>query len=202
MSEVPPPTERADEPRERERHVPEAMVLPGWVPTVIGVALVFMAALAVYTGLRYRNPTLANGIIKRRTPPRAMTGIGPPGEPEPGASLMFPGKNVNANATTTAQNRVDIGGGHEGVVATVRMSARRGMITNVIPDDAMIYVNGLAIGEAKQFNTVDEVYDFPAAGSYTVRVVAPGYRERQFVIVADENADLEIARIDARLDRS
>jgi len=59
MTEQPPPSEPP-----RERHVPDQPVLPNWVPTVIGIVLVLMAGLAVYTGLRYRNPTLANGIIK------------------------------------------------------------------------------------------------------------------------------------------
>src|SRR5205807_8888698 len=113
--------------------------------------------------LRFRNPTLANGIIKPRKPPRAMTGVGPPGEPEPGASLVFP-----ENAPTA---------GGPAVAGAQRMSARRGMITNVLPDDALVYVNGVVIGEAKQFNTSDEVYDFPAEGNYTVRLVAPGYKE-------------------------
>jgi hypothetical protein len=76
------------------------------------------------------------------------------------------------------------------------MSARRGLIANVVPEDAMVYVNGVAIGEARQFNTVDKVYDFPAEGPYTVRVSAPGYKDAQFVITASDNAK-RIARIDA-----
>lgn len=185
----------------RERHTPpDALPLPSWVPTLIGVVLVAMAALAVYTGLRYRTPTLANGIIKHRNPPRAMTNAGAPGEPEPGGSLVFPGAAADANEPVPSRNRVDIGGGQGGVVATVRMTARRGLITNVLPDDAMIYVNGLAIGQAKQFNTMDEVYDFPAPGSYTIRIVAPGFKERQFIVIADDSAKAEIARIDVKLD--
>ncbi len=162
--------------------------LPKWVPTVIGIVLVIMAALAVYTGLRYRNPTLANGIIKTRRPPRAMTGGGPPGEPEPGASLVFP------EHAPTAETGASVG--------MPAMSARRGLITNVLPDDAMVYVNGVVIGEAKQFNTLDEVYDFPAPGNYTIRLVAPGYKELQFVVTASEDAAQEIARIDAKLERA
>src|SRR5712692_1624119 len=172
----------------RERHAPpDQPALPSWVPTLIGVVLVIMAALAVYTGLRFRNPTLANGIIKTRRPPRAMTGVGPPGEPEAGSSLIFPGDTPAA--ATAAQNGL----------GTVRLSARRGMILNVLPDDAMVFVNGLAIGEARQFNTMNKLYDFPAAGSYTVRIVAPGYKERQFVITAADDAAQEIVRIDAKL---
>lgn len=185
----------------RERHAPpEAPALPTWVPTVIGLVLVAMAALAVYTGLRYRNPTLANGIIKRRNPPRAMTNGGAPGELEPGGSLVFPGASPHANEPVPSRNRVDIGGGPQGVAATVRMNARRGLLTNIVPEDAMVYVNGLAIGQAKQFNTMDEVYDFPAPGSYTVRVSAPGYKDREYIVIADDSAKAEIARIDVKLD--
>lgn len=186
MSDLPPETPPSEPPR--DRHVPDQPMLPSWVPTVIGIVLVLMAALAVYTGLRYRNPTLANGIIKTRRPPRAMTGGGPPGEPEPGASLVFPENAPTAGAAT--------------LTGTSVMAARRGLITNVLPDDALVYINGVVIGEAKQFNTMNKVYDFPAEGSYTVRVVAPGYKEAQFMITASENAQLEIARIDARLARA
>src|SRR5438876_10083147 len=120
-------TEQPPEPP-RERHVPEEPGLPSWVPTAIGIVLVIMAALAVYTGLRFRTPTLANGIIKSRRPPRAMTGGGPPGEPEPGASLMFPENAPSASAPAPG--------------SAAQISARRGMMTNVLPDDALVYVNG------------------------------------------------------------
>jgi hypothetical protein len=170
-----------------QQPAPDQAGLPRWVPTLIGIVLVVMAGLAVYTGIRFRNPTLANGIIKNRRPPR-MTGGGPPGEPEPGASLVFPENSPTA--------------GGPAVAGAIQMSARRGLITNVMPEDAMVYVNGVAIGEARQFNTVDKVYDFPAEGAYTVRIVAPGFKEAQFVVTASENAKLEIARIDARLERA
>jgi hypothetical protein len=170
-----------------QQPAPDQAGLPRWVPTLIGIVLVVMAGLAVYTGIRFRNPTLANGIIKNRRPPR-MTGGGPPGEPEPGASLVFP-----ENAPTA---------GGPVVAGAIQMSARRGLITNVMPEDAMVYVNGVAIGEARQFNTVDKVYDFPAEGPYTVRIVATGFKEAQYVVTASENAKLEIARIDARLGRA
>lgn len=176
----------------RERHAPEEPQLPRWVPAVIGVVLVTLAALAVYTGVRYRNPTLADGIIRPKRTTARVSGGGPPGEPGPGASLIFPGESGD-NAPT--------GGGGAAVAGSIRLWARRGMITNVVPDDAMIYVNDLAIGEAKQFDKPDEVYDFPASGSYTVRVIAPGYKERQFVVTAAENAPEEIARIDVKLAR-
>lgn len=179
MSEQPPESPR-------ERHPPEHPVMPGWVPTVIGVILVAMAALAVYTGLRYRNPTLAGSIIKTRRPAGTMAG-GPPGEPEPGSSLLFP-DNSPPGTETPGPN-------------AIHLQARRGMITSVQPGDALVYVNGLAIGTAKQFSTLDETYDFPAAGDYTVRITAPGYKELQYVIAADDEAPEEIAHIDVKLVR-
>src|SRR5436309_15079129 len=98
MTDLPPETPPPEPPR--ERHVPDQPVLPSWVPTVIVIVLVLMAGLAVYTGLRYRNPTLANGIIKTRRPPRAMTGGLPPGDPEPGASVVFSENAPTADAAT------------------------------------------------------------------------------------------------------
>jgi len=179
-------TEEPTEPP-RERHAPEPPGLPGWVPTTIGIVLVLMAALAVWTGLRYRNPTLAGGIIHPRHTPHAMTGGGPPGEPEPGASLVFPENSPTAGASTATGAGV--------------MTARRALVTNVLPDDAMVYVNGVLIGEAKQFNAAHEGYDFPAPGSYTIRLSAPGYKDAEFVVNASDDAQQEIARIDVRLQR-
>ncbi len=162
-------------------------VMPRWVPTLIGVVLVAMAGLAVYTGIRYRSPTLANGIVKSRHPARAMTGgAGPPGEPEPGASLVFPGDADNTPAArdaVTGRARAEVTGTGHTISSTVRLWARRGMITNVVPDD------------------VDEVYDFPAPGSYTIRFSAPGYKDQQFLVTVAENAKEEIARLDVKLAR-
>ena len=179
-------TDQPTEPQ-RERHAPEQHGLPSWVPTTIGVVLVLMGALAVWTGLRYRNPTLANGIIHPRRTPRGMTGGGPPGEPEPGASLVFP-----ENAPTAATGTVTGAG---------VMAARRALVTNVLPEDAMVYVNGVLIGEAKQFNAAHEGYDFPAPGSYTIKLTAPGYKDAQFVVNASDDAQQELARIDLKLQR-
>ena len=190
----------------RERHATEEPHLPRWVPALIGVVLVLLAGLAVYTGLRYRNPTLADGIIRGRKSTTTAAGGGPPGEPGPGASLVFPGESGDnaptASDAVTGRARATIsGGGPGGVTAAVRLWARRGMTTNVVPDDAMIYVNDLPIGEARQFDKPDEVYDFPAPGSYTVRIVAPGYKDRVFVVTASDNATDEIARLDVKLNR-
>src|SRR5213592_1454538 len=138
MTEAPP------EPP-RERNAPEEPHLPRWVPTLIGVVLVVLAALAVYTGIRYQTPTLADGIIRSKRTTTALTGGGPPGEPGPGASLVFPGESGDnaptANDSVTGRARATISGGGTGGVSTaVRLWARRGMLANVVPDDAMIYI--------------------------------------------------------------
>jgi hypothetical protein len=179
-------SEQPTEPQ-RERHAPEAPAMPGWVPTMIGIVLVVMAALAVWTGLRYHNPTLAGSIIHPRRTPRVISGNGPGGEPEPGASLVFPENSPTAGAGPATGAGV--------------MSARRALVTNALPDDAMVYVNGVLIGQAKQFNAAHEGYDFPAAGSYTIKLTAPGYKDAQFVVNASDDAQQEIARIDVRLQR-
>src|SRR5438874_4511512 len=146
MSIEPPPQEPE----------PASEPLPRWIPVTIGLVLLLMAALAVYTGMRYRESgnTFTN-IVK----PRRVTGpapaSAPPGEPQPGASLAFPGEDAgntpNANAPVTGRARAEItGGGTGGVQTTVRLSARRGMILSIVPNDAMVYVNELLIGQANQ----------------------------------------------------
>ena len=173
--------------------------MPRWVPVLIGILLVFIAALAVWTGIRYRHPALANGIVKSRRPPRPMTGAGPPGEPEPGASLVLPEQSPTASAPIAGRTRVEItGGGAQGVTAVMRLWARRGMSVNATPDDAMVYVNDTPIGAASQWTGV---YEFAQPGSYTVRLVAPGYKEQMYVVTAAENARDEVATINAKLER-
>ncbi|HEV7484406.1 MAG TPA: hypothetical protein VGQ65_01895 [Thermoanaerobaculia bacterium] len=188
-----------------EPHRPdETPAMPRWVPGVIGIVLVAMAALAVYTGVRYRTPTLANGVVKSRRPARAMTsGAGAPGEPEAGSSLMFPGDAADnapaAHDAVTGRARAEITGTGHGITATVRIWARRGMMTNVVPEDAMVSVNDLVIGQAKQFDKPDEIYDFPAPGSYTIHISAPGYKDQQFIVTVADDAKQEIARLDVKL---
>ena len=58
----------------------------------------------------------------------------------------------------------------------------------------------LPIGEASQFDSDDEIYDFAAPGSYTVRVVAPGGAERTFIVTAGDDAERDIAVIEAKLE--
>ena len=203
---LPPETPQSD-PAAREHRQPadEPVAFPRWVPVLIGAVLLAIAGLAVFTGLRYRDNTLANGIIRARhqPSPSASAGGGPPGEPAAGASLMFPGEsgdNVpNANPAVSGRARAEMTNGPNGVSATVRMWARRGMMVKAVPNDAMVYVNDTPVGPSTQLDSPDEFYEFPAPGSYTVRLTAPGYQERTFTVTASETAKDEIAVIDVTL---
>jgi hypothetical protein len=177
--------------------------MPGWVPTLIGVILVAMAALAVYTGLRYRAPALTTAVIRTHRQPRVVSSGGAPGEPEAGASLAFPGDGADntpaARAVVPGQARAEIAGTGSNITSMVRLSARRGMLTNVVPPEAMVSVNDMVIGQANQFDSINEVYDFAAPGSYTIHISAPGYKDQQFVINVGGAAKQEIARLDVKL---
>ena len=205
MTEQTPRLPPAPPPRAHEPHQPpEPPLMPRWVPVLIGSVLVLMAALAVVTGIRFHDASLV-GMVKPRKPSRPFTSVAPPGEPEAGASLMFPGDSGDnapvAHAPVAGTSSAVVSGGRSGIGSSVRMWARRGMMTHVAPGDALVYVNDVAIGQADQFNTENEIYDFPAPGSYTVRLVAPGYKERQFVVTAADDAKQEIATIDVKLDK-
>ena len=62
-------------------------------------------------------------------------------------------------------------------------------------------MNDVAIGQANQFDSEDEEYDFAAPGSYTLRLVAPGYKEQAFVVIAADSASQEVAKIDVKLQK-
>jgi hypothetical protein len=174
--------------------------MPRWVPILIGSVLVVMAALAVYTGLRYRDGDTLTEQIHPRTH-HGMTAA-PVGEPGAGASLVMPGEEDStpaANAPVQGSSRAMISGGPGGVETMVRIWARRGMMLDITPSDAMVYVNNMLIGQASQFDTDDEIYDFAAAGSYTVRVVAPDGKQKTFIVTAADDAKQDVARIKAAL---
>jgi len=180
--------------------------MPGWVAPAIGITLVVMGALAVYTGLKYRGAGLGKELItepaiQRRRPP--IQPSAPPGEPEPGASRqgISGGQTPQANPVTGTSPRMQIKNEAGGLVGSTRLNARRGVLFQVIPSDAVIYVNNLAIGPAKQFSTPDEVYDFPDEGSFTIRLVAPGYREAEYIVNSGANAPDEIATISTKLQK-
>jgi hypothetical protein len=183
----------------REDRGPETSPMPRWVPVAIGVILVSMGALAVITGLRYRDNTLV-GLIRPRTDLPRATAVAPPGEPEPGASRIG-GAVPQANEPVEGETRAQISGGPGGVSATVRMWARRGMLIKAEPSDAVVSVNGVPVGAAREFDSVDEIYDFAEPGSYDVLIEAPGYKGRRFVVTAAESAPEEISRIEVKLEK-
>jgi hypothetical protein len=180
-----------------EHHQPGEM--PRWVPVTIGVVLVSLAVLAVVTGLRYRGPTLVNMINPRANQPRA-TSPAPPGEAEAGGSLVSSAVPA-ANEAVSSGSRAEITGDASGINAVVKMWARRGMKINATPRDASVFVNDMAVGTASQFDSEDEVYDFPAPGSYTVKLIAHGYKERHFIVTSSESAQDEIADIKVKLEK-
>jgi hypothetical protein len=176
--------------------------MPRWIPVLIGVILVLMGALAVYTGMSDRE----DGLFTTSVKPRRENGARsvPPGEPGAGASLVTHG-SAGDDSTPAAKPAVEgearavITGGPEGVQSTVRIWARRGMQLDVTPSESMIYVNDLPIGHARQFDSAEEIYDFPAPGSYTIRVVAPNNAQRTYVVTAADDAKDAVALIRAKL---
>jgi hypothetical protein len=181
MTEVPPPEEAP---------------LPKWIPVLIGAVLVALAGLALFTGLRYRQNTLVSIVHPRRAVPLSNTPA-PPGEPEAGASLINESAPAAHPPVAAGQARAIVTGTGNAVESNVLIHARRGMTVNIVPDDAVIYVNDVAIGQAKQF--ANQAYEFASPGSYTIRVNAPGFRDRTFTVTVAENAPNEIAKIEAKL---
>lgn len=184
-----------------DEELPDPSLLPRWIPVLIGGILAVMAGLAVWTGLRFRDDETMKAHVRPRPDRRAAAA--PPGEPGAGASLVLHGRSGEttpaAGAPVTGRARAEIRGGPQGVEATLRLWARRGMVLDVVPEDAMVYVNDLPIGEVRQFNTPEEVYDFAEPGSYVVRIVAPRGPEKRYVVTATDSAPQDIARISARL---
>jgi hypothetical protein len=174
--------------------------LPPWIPVLIGLVLVALAGLAVYTGLRYRRSTLVDGMIKPRRVERMAPGM--PGEQAPGSSLVLSGSGdevPTALPPVSGHSRTQITNGPNGIATSTRLWARRGMLVHADPPDAEVYVNGLVIGEAQQFDAQDKIYDFPAAGSYDVRISKEGFKDVSYVITASNDAKQEVATLNVKL---
>jgi len=185
MTEVPPPEEAPEPP------------LPSWIPILIGAVLVALAALALFTGLRYRQNNLVTLVRPHRGTTTANTPA-PPGEPEAGASLLIDGNAPAAHPPVAAGNaRAVVSGTGNALETNVLIRARRGMTTSVVPEDAIVYVNDVPVGQARQL--ASQPYEFANPGSYTVRIAAPGFRERMYTVTVAENVENEVARITARL---
>ncbi len=179
--------------------------LPPWVPAGIAVALLAMAGLAIYTGLRYRRETSERNVLRKpKTAAVYREGRGAPGEPEPGASFVTPGDhgdNVPEPRTSTATGgaKLEMNSVNGAIVSRVRLSARRGIVILVEPDDAVVYVNDRAVGIARQFGSAEQIYEFPSVGTFEVRLVAPGFNEAEFIVTADPEAKDEVGRVELKL---
>ena len=194
------------EPSTEHSHAPHedapASVMPRWVPVLIGAILVLIAGFAVFTGLRNRDDDTLLGQVRPRSSKQRAATPAPPGEPGAGASLVLHGASgentPEANEPVRGQARAVIEGGPGGVSSTSRIWARRGMVLNVFPEDTMVYVNDLPIGQVSQLNTMDEAYEFAAAGSYTVKLVSPGGAEKTYIVTASDDAQQDVARISTK----
>lgn len=176
-----------------------ASVMPRWVPVLIGLVLVIIAALAVFTGLRSRDQDTLLAHVRPKSAPRASNTPAPPGEPGAGDSLVLHSEAPEANEPVRGQSRAVVTGGPGGVSAVSRIWARRAMVLEVLPADTMVYVNDMPIGQVSQLNTMDEAYEFAAPGSYTVKLVTPGGVERTYIVTASESAEQDVARISVKL---
>ena len=184
--------------------LPPPVKMPRWVPIAISLVLIAMAAGAIWTGLRHRDvPFWKAAPVAQGS--RVQQG-GVPGEPEPGSSRVMhgPGGEIVAapGVTDTAQrSRLVIQGDANSVTPTVRVEASRGMLVDVRPADAVVYVNDQLIGEARQFLTRDQAWEFAEpAGTYKVVVVAPGYKALQYDVIANPGARDELAVVRGELE--
>ncbi|HUO85406.1 MAG TPA: hypothetical protein VM534_09860 [Thermoanaerobaculia bacterium] len=179
------------------------IVLPRWVPPAIGLVLVLIAALAVYTGLQARKRPLTTGLEGTgQVAPVAGPESGAPGAPGPGATRFGAGAPVEQRPAEDGQqqSRVVIRGGPGGVVPSIRTSVRRGVIMHVQPPDALMYVNGDLVGTVASFGS-DEVFEFPAEGDYTIRLAADDHAEWEYVVTASASAKQEVATLEVDLAR-
>lgn len=180
--------------------------MPKWIPVAIGLVVIALAGLAVYTGFTNKVRTLGSSLTRRNAKPQTTAGGGAPGEPTPGASRVIHGES-GENIPRPAPMSADEGGEMkivargDTIVATMKLRARRGFVLEVTPDDTDIYVNNQAIGTAAQFRSEDQAYEFPAQGDYAVRLVADGYQEAEYRISADPAATDELATIRMQLQK-
>lgn len=184
--------------------LPEPMRLPRWIAPAIALLLVSLAGLAIYTGLRYRRAPLG-GVFPDRKLDMPREHGGAPGEPEAGASRMLHGErgeNIPQPGAPLVgeQSRVAISNDAAGMTHAVRLRARRGVLIDVVPSDATVYVNDQPVGIAGQFKDPQEIYEFNEEGGYDIRIVAPGHRELQFMVTSTEAAEAEVAVIRAKLE--
>ncbi|MBI2215599.1 MAG: hypothetical protein HYU52_18280 [Acidobacteria bacterium] len=183
--------------------------LPRWIAPAIGIALVAIAAVAVWTGMRPRSRSETNYVITTPQRPVATSGVredsgGAPGDPGPGASSVV--QNEAGGAVPLAQPlpegelpRDAIRGDATGVVPTSSFEVRRGVAFECDQPEATVFVNELPIGEVGQYASKEEPYEFPQEGSFNVRVVGKDGTEARFTVVASAGAQTDVELIRVRL---
>lgn len=182
---------------------PQGPALPSWVPVLIGVVLVSIAGLAVWTGLRYRASPAEKAIGKSGARAFEVESGGAPGEPQAGDSRVSPGDApAAASPDPESAARVSITGGPRGIESAIRYRARRGAWFSVDPPGALIFINEQQIGPANQFAAPEEAYEFPDEGKFSVRIVAPDHNDELLIITTDPEAPDEVVKITRRLVKS
>lgn len=184
--------------------------LPGWVAPAIGLALVAIAAMAVWTGFRPRTRSEPRIVVSQPAIAESSTmpedSGGAPGDPGPGASRVVQsesgGEVPPANPLPEGElPRASIEGTAAGVTPTTSIEVRRGIAFDSNRTDAIVYVNDVPIGEVGQYAAKNQAYEFAQEGTFTVRVVAKDGTEARIVVVATAAAETEVAIIRVRLGR-
>jgi len=186
MIEDPPGAEGEDEPAE------PVVELPAWIPILLGVVLVTMAAFAVYTGMTHRGKPFGALRDPISTARRVVANV-LPGDAEDPAPHP---------ATPVTTSKMAIAGDGKSITSATMLRAGRGMMIKAEPNTAAVFVNDRPIGTAAQFSRLDSVYEFPAEGNFTVRLMADGFEDAVYLVTVEPEADQEIAEIEVRLRRA
>lgn len=181
--------------------------LPGWVPAAIGLTLVLLASMAVYTGFSTRvRPQPATESPADVSPFSMDEGIfieeagGAPGAPGPGDSRVTPEGDVPVTGSAPEDGSpMSISGDGASVSGRMSLAVRRGLVFDVTPEDAALYVNDVAVGTARQFSSTETAYEFSEAGVFSVKIAAPGHAEVELVVNAGPDAPEETAVVALRL---
>lgn len=196
------PVEVASPPDERR------LELPAWVPAAIGLTLVLLAAMAVWTGFRTQVRPHEEQPSAEVSPFTEADGLfleesgGPPGAPGPGASRVSPEGDVPAPGPLGEARRegLAISGDAGGVSGKKNIAVRRGLVFDVTPLDAVVYVNDVVVGSVRQFDSPESAYEFAEEGVFSVKISSPGYDEVELVVSAGPDETEETAEVTLRLE--
>lgn len=182
--------------------------LPSWVPAAIGLTLVLLAAMAVYTGFRTQVRPHGQETAAEVSPFTEADGFfleesgGPPGAPGPGGSRVTAEEDVPSPGSPSERGgaTLAISGDAEGVTGRKSIAVRRGLVFDVTPSEAVVYVNDVAVGSVRQFDSPESAYEFAEEGVFSVKVSAPGYAEVELIVDAGPDEAEETAVVQLRLE--